>query len=98
MALIQAARSQVGQPSARINGAINEQYVIEEDFEENTLTLTLSETPWDPDTIVLDYNGQVKRLGTDWNYTAPTTIEIVFGDPYVTTYDTPPYFQVTYLY
>jgi hypothetical protein len=46
----------------------------------------------------VDYNGQVKRKGVDWTYTAPDTINILFADPYVDTYEEFPYFQVTYLY
>lgn len=99
MALIQSTRQATGGGSD-ITAAQNDQFDIEENFEADTLELTLSQTPWDENNIIVDYNGQVKRkgVGNDWTYTAPNTINILFADPYVTDYDSIPYFQVTYLY
>lgn len=97
MALIQVSRQQTG-GGGDITGAQNDQYNIEENFEADTLSLPLTETPWDEDNIIVTYNGQVKRKGVDWEYTAPTTIDILFADPYVTDYESTPYFEVIYLY
>lgn len=98
MALIQISRQSTGGGGGDITGAQNDQYTIEENFDPETLDLTLTETPWDEDNIIVSYNGQVKRKGVDWEYTAPTTINILFGDPYVDTYEEFPYFEVIYLY
>lgn len=97
MALIQVSRQQTGGGSD-ITGAQNDQYNIEENFEADTLSLPLTETPWNEDNIIVSYNGQVKRKGVDWEYTAPNTIDILFADPYVTDYESTPYFEVIYLY
>lgn len=98
MALIQISRQATGGGGGDITGAQNDQYNIEENFEANSLDLTLTETPWDEDNIIVSYNGQVKRKGVDWEYTAPDTINILFADPYVTDYESIPYFEVIYLY
>jgi len=97
MALIQSTRQSTG-GGGDITGAQNDQFEIEENFEADTLDLTLTEIPAYEDNIIVDYNGQVKRKGVDWTYTAPDTINILFADPYVDTYEEFPYFQVTYLY
>lgn len=97
MALIQISRQATGGGSD-ISGAQNDQYNIEENFEAESLDLTLTETPWNEDNIIVSYNGQVKRKGVDWEYTAPDTINILFADPYVTDYESIPYFEVIYLY
>lgn len=98
MALIQSSRQSSGGGGGDITGAQNDQFVQVANFAAGTLTLSLTQTPFDQDNIILDYNGQVKRKGTDWTFTGPNTINILFGDPYVTDYDSPPYFQAAYLY
>lgn len=97
MALIQSTRQSTG-GGGNITGAQNDQFEIEENFAADSLDLTLTQIPLYEDNIIVDYNGQVKRKGVDWTYTAPDTINILFADPYEGTYEEFPYFQVTYLY
>lgn len=98
MALIQISRQATGGGGGDITGAQNDQFEIEENFAANTLSLALTQTPWDEDNIIVSYNGQVKRKDVDWSYTAPDTIDILFADFYVTQYESTPYFEIIYLY
>ncbi len=97
MAMIQVHRPNVGQ-DGYIAGYQNDQYDQEENFAADTLVLELTETPFDADSIVVSYNGQVKRKDVDWEYLAPNFINILFADPYVTDYSETPYFEIVYPY
>ena len=99
MAIIQAARpggSGGGGGGLTITGFITEPFEQTTDFLSGGVILSLSQTPLTVGGIEVDYNGQ-KILGTAWSYAAGS-ITILFADPYVTTYDTPPFFQVSYPY
>lgn len=99
MGLIQTSRQATGGGGGglTINGFANDQFTQSSNFAAGTLTLTLSETPITPEAVVLDYNGARCYYGIDFTVSG-ATVSIVFGDPYVTDYDTPPVFQATYAY
>lgn len=66
-------------------------------FTAGTVTITLSQTPKAAKAVSVDYNGQ--RLLYNSAFTVSgTTVTIAFADPYVTSYDTNPIFQVYYEY
>lgn len=65
-------------------------------FVSGGVVLTLTQTPVATAAIEVDYNGQ-RLLATAWSYAAGA-VTILFDDPYVTDYDTPPIFQITYPY
>ncbi|MGL5131694.1 MAG: hypothetical protein ACRC78_04140 [Planktothrix sp.] len=60
------------------------------------LTLTLSQAPADVDAVMLDYNGRILSA-TEYSISG-TTVTILFADPDVAFYDSPPYFQTKYPY
>jgi hypothetical protein len=101
MALIQAARpsSGGGGGGLTITGFANDQFVQNTNFMAGTVNLSLSQTPVSADGITIDYNGQRLQQDVGFTYNSGTNqIEILFGDPYVTSYDAIPYFQVYYPY
>ena len=65
-------------------------------FTAGSVTLTLTESPIFGVSGV-DYNGRILRSGTEWSYSTGI-VTILFADPYVTSFDEVPYFQVTYNY
>ena len=68
-------------------------------FLPGTVEISLTETPFDPEAIQVDYDGQVLSGPDKWTYDgAGNKILILFGDPYVETYDATPIFQVQYPY
>ena len=100
MGLIQASRQSAGGGGGGITITGFEVEVITQvtDFAAG-LTLTLAQVPVSPQAITIDYNGQRLNYGTEWQYNVGLNeIEILFADPYVTTYDTPPTFQIYYPY
>lgn len=99
MGLIQTSRQSTGGGGGlTIIGWADDQFPQTENFEADTLTLELSQTPVDPNAIALWYNGQVKQPGVDWEYVAPNFINILFADLYVTDYSETPYFEAIYPY
>jgi hypothetical protein len=58
------------------------------------LILTLTQTPADPDAIILDYNGRVLS-GSEYTVSG-SSITVNFADMDVLSYDSPPYFQAKY--
>ena len=102
MALIQAARpggSGGGGGGLTVTGFKNDQFTQDASWTAGTLYLTLNETPLVTEGIVVDYNGQRLKYDVDWDFNTGTNqVQILFGDPYVETYDTDPVFQVTYAY
>jgi hypothetical protein len=65
-------------------------------FISGAVTLTLTETPLFGVGAV-DYNGRILKYGADYTYSSGV-VTITFADPDVTSYDTVPYFQVSYQY
>jgi hypothetical protein len=101
MALIQAARpgSGGGGGGLTITGFANDQFDQTTNFLPGTVNLTLSQTPLSADAITVDWNGARLKEGAGFTYNSGTNqIEILFGDPYVTSYDAIPYFQIYYPY
>lgn len=66
-------------------------------FLSGAVVIALSQTPVSDESIIVDYNGQRLLYGSAWSYAAGS-VTILFADPYVTDYDTPPIFQITYPY
>jgi len=66
-------------------------------FTSGSVTITLSQTPKSAKAVVVDYNGQKLLYNTEWTLSG-TTLTIQFADPYVTSYDANPVFQVYYQY
>lgn len=66
-------------------------------FISGEVIITLTNTPISPNSIVLDYNGQVKYLGVGFSISG-NEITILFEDPYVDDYEDPAYFHITYPY
>lgn len=99
MGLIQTYRQGTGGGGSglTITGFANDQFTQATNFISGGVVLTLSQTPLVPDGIAVDYNGQTLLNGSSWSYSAGA-VTILFADPYVTDYETPPVFQVTYAY
>jgi len=99
MGLIQASSASTsGSSGLTITGFAVDQHTQTTNFVSGDVVITLSQTPVSEDGIVVDYNGQ--RLlgdGVSWSYAAGD-VTILFADPYVTDYDVPPVFQITYPY
>lgn len=66
-------------------------------FTAGSVTITLSQTPKSAKAVVVDYNGQKLLYNSEWTLSG-TTLTIQFADPYVTSYDANPIFQVYYQY
>lgn len=99
MGLIQASRPSGGGGGVTIVGFENDQYTQETNFLANTVNIPLTQTPVDANAITVDYNGQRLLKDAAWSYDSGTnSVDILFADPYVTDYDTPPYFQIVYAY
>lgn len=99
MGLIQASRQSTGGGGGglTISGFQNQQFVQTTNFESGDVVIALSQTPIAVEGIEVDYNGQTLLYGSSWSY-ASGSITILFADPYVTDYDTPPVFQIYYPY
>jgi hypothetical protein len=97
MALIQAARVSTSGGGIVIEGFQVDLHTQETNFISGGVVIALSQTPVSTDAIVVDYNGQRLLFGSSWSYAAGS-VTILFADPYVTDYDTPPVFQITYPY
>ena len=101
MALIQSSRQSAGAGGGgggmTITGFANNQFVQASNFISGAVTLALSNVPLTPTSLQIDYNGQRLLFGSSWSIVG-STVTILFADPYVTDYDTPPVFQATYPY
>ena len=75
----------------------NQTFAQTTNFTAGTVTLALTQTPKATKAVTVDYNGQTLRFATEWTLSG-TTITIAFADPYVTSYDANPVFQVYYQY
>lgn len=82
-----------------ITGWVDDAQVQLTNFTAGTVSIALPQTPISENGIAVDYNGQKLRKDVGWSYNGGTnSIDILFGDPYVTDYDTPPYFQFQFPY
>lgn len=100
MGLIQSSRPGTGGGGGgglTLNGFANDQHTQETNFASGEVVIPLSETPLSAQGIEVDYNGQTLLFGVSWSY-AVNAVTILFADPYVDTYDTPPVFQISYAY
>ena len=97
MALLQASRPPgAGSGGLVITNWVNYQFTQETDFIANEVVLNLPFATVALNSFVVDYNGQILHLDVDYSVLNTSTIQILFADPYVTTYDQPPVFQVIY--
>lgn len=100
MALIQTSR-QVGSGGGgggiSITGWAIDEFIQTSNFVAGSVVLILSELPVSNNAVSLDYNGQKYYLGDDFSI-AGNAVTILFADPYVTDYDTPPVFHFQYPY
>ena len=98
MALIQAYNpSSGGGGGGNIAGWLVVQYEQNYNFDSGDVQIILPNTPFSDQSVRVDYNGQVLQYGEDFTI-ATDVITILFADPYVTSYDNPPVFQVYYPY
>lgn len=102
MALIQAARpggSGGGGGGLTITGFTTDQHIQTANFIGGLLSILLTNVPVTDEAITVVYNGQVLLKDSGWSYNSGTNkIDILFTDPYVTTYDEDPVFQIVYPY
>lgn len=101
MALIQASRQSTGGGGGglTINGWYPDEYTQTTNFVSGEVVIPLTEIPVDYRAIDISYNGQQILDYSSWSYDSGTnSVTILFADPYVTTYDKPPVFQLTYPY
>lgn len=100
MALIQASRppgSGGGGGGITITGWAIDEHTQTTNFTAGTLVITLSQTPVSINAVMANYNGDTMYPIDDFTLTG-NQITIVFADPYVTDYDTPPVFRFQYPY
>lgn len=99
MGIFQVSRQSAGGGGGglTITGFANDQRTQETNFVSGGVVISLSQTPLTEDSIEVDYNGQRLLAGSSWSYAAGA-VTILFDDPYVTDYETPPVFQITYPY
>lgn len=100
MALIQASRppgSGGGGGGITINGWSIYEHEQTTNFTAGSLVITLPQTPVSINAVMANYNGQDIYPGDDFTLSG-NQITIIWGDPYVTDYDTPPVFRFQYPY
>lgn len=99
MALIQitSVASSGGGGGIAITGWAVDQHVQAVNFVSGDIVINLSQTPLSANAVTLDYDGQVKYVGSQWSLSG-NQITILFDDPYVTDYDQPPVFHINYPY
>lgn len=99
MALIQASRppGTGGGGGITINGFSIDQEVQTTNFTAGTVVIALPQTPISINAVMANYNGDTIYPGDDFTLSG-NNITILFGDPYVTDYDTPPVFRFQYPY
>lgn len=99
MALIQMTRAGAGGGGGglTLTGFQVDEHEQTTNFVSGGVVIPLTQTPLTPTSIEVDYNGQRLLASVSWSY-AVNSVTILFADPYVTDYDTPPFFQITYPY
>lgn len=66
-------------------------------FASGDIILSLSQTPKSAQSVIVDYNGQRLLYGVEYTVSG-SLVTITFADPYVTSYDADPVFQISYPY
>lgn len=100
MGLIQSSRQSTGGGGG---GGLNIAGFVIETFEQTAVflsgdvVLNLANTPIAEGSISVDYNGQSLLHLQSWTLSG-SQITILFEDPTVLDYDTPPFFQISYAY
>lgn len=100
MGLIQASRQNAGGGGGgglTITGFQTDEYEQTTNFVSGAVVINLSQTPLTVGGIQVAYSGVGLLSTLTWSYSAGA-ITILFDDPYVTDYDAPPFFQITYPY
>jgi hypothetical protein len=100
MGLIQSSRQSTGGGGGgglNITGFAVESFEQTAAFVSGAVVLSLSNTPISEGSISLDYNGQRLYFPQSWTLSG-SQITILFDDPNVMDYDTPPFFQINYAY
>jgi len=100
MALIQVCNpgSGGGGGGIAIEGFQVDTHTQTTNFLSGGVVIALSQTPISAESIIIDYNGQRLLYGVSWSYDGAGNVTIDFADPYVTSYETDPVFQITYPY
>ena len=101
MALIQSSRpsSGGGGGGIAIRGWQVDTLTQTTNFSAGSVVISLSQGPVSDESISVDYNGQKLLFGVGWAYlSGSNSVQILFGDPYVDSYDAPPVFQIQYPY
>lgn len=99
MGLIQTSRQSTGGGGGglTITGFATNLYEQTANFVSGDVVIPLSNTPIAVGGITVFYSGVGVISPSNWAY-ASGQITILFADPYVTDYDSPPWFQITYPY
>jgi len=100
MSLIQASQKSVGGGGG---GLVISGFQVDKKTQTTNfvwgMLIPLSNQPITDKAIMVDYNGERLTYNDEWEYdVGSNSVRILFSDPYVTDYDTPPIFQITYPY
>lgn len=79
-----------------IAGFENQQLEFTEDWGAGYV-IALNQTPIDPQSVVIDYNGQLLLYGDDYTVSG-SQVTMAFHDAYIPTYENPVHLQITYPY
>lgn len=98
MSLIQSSRpGGAGGGGIAIAGWEIQQLTQTTNFLPGAVNIPLDQQPATEKGIEVDYNGQKLLYNSEWSYdSGSNSVTILFGDPYVDTYDEPPVFQTQY--
>ena len=99
MGLIQTSRQSTGGGGGglTITGFKTDEYEQLTNFTAGSVVIPLTQIPISLGGILVFYSAAGALSSASWSYSA-NSITILFGDPYVTDYDDPPYFQIMYPY
>lgn len=99
MGLIQTYRQGTGSGGGglTITGFYTDELEQTTNFISGAVVIPLTHTPISVGGIQVGYSGAGLLSSDTWSYAAGS-ITILFADPYVTDYDAPPFFQITYPY
>lgn len=99
MGLIQSSRQSTGGGGGGLSiaGFAVDQFTQATNFISGGVVLSLTHTPILSASILVDYNGQRLLAGSSYSYSSGA-VTILFDDPTVTDYETPPVFQISYAF